>query len=106
MILYPAIDVRGGRCVRLVQGDFDRLTSYGDPVDVARDWEAAGAEWIHMVDLDAAAGEGENGATVTAVTRNVGVPVQLGGGLRDITAVERALERGVSRVILGTAAVE
>jgi len=107
MQLIPAIDLRDGRCVRLVQGDFDQTTVYGDdPVAVAQRWEAAGATRIHVVDLDGAkAGRPTQTATVAAIVRAVAVPVQLGGGLRDADAVAAALDLGVSDVILGTAAV-
>lgn len=107
MQLIPAIDLRDGRCVRLVQGDFDQTTVYGDdPVATAQRWEAAGATRIHVVDLDGAkAGRPTQTATVAAIVRAVAVPVQLGGGLRDADAVAAALDLGVSDVILGTAAV-
>lgn len=107
MELIPAIDLRDGRCVRLVQGDFDQTTVYGDdPAEVARRWEAAGATRIHVVDLDGAkAGRPTQTATVAAIVRAVGVPVQLGGGLRDQAAVDTAFDLGVADVILGTAAV-
>ena len=107
MELIPAIDLRDGRCVRLVQGDFDQTTVYGDdPVAVAQRWEAAGATRIHVVDLDGAkAGRPTQTDTVAAIVRAVGVPVQLGGGLRDQAAVETAFGLGVADVILGTAAV-
>jgi phosphoribosylformimino-5-aminoimidazole carboxamide ribotide isomerase len=101
--LYPAIDVRGGRCVRLVQGDFDRETVYGaDPVEVARSYEAAGAPWIHVVDLDAARRQGTNRPLVEAVAAAVSVPVQAGGGVRDGSL----LEAGAARVVVGSAALE
>ena len=103
MDLYPAIDLRGGRCVRLVQGDFDRETVYGDdPVAVARGYEAAGAPWIHVVDLDAARRQGTNRDLVVAVAAAVGVPVQSGGGVRDGSL----LDAGVGRVVVGSAALE
>ena len=107
MQLIPAIDLRDGRCVRLVQGDFDQTTVYGDdPVAMAQRWEAAGATRIHVVDLDGAkAGRPTQTATVAAIVRAVAVPVQLGGGLRDADTVAAALDLGVSDVILGTAAV-
>lgn len=107
MQLIPAIDLRDGRCVRLVQGDFDQTTVYGDdPVATAQRWEAAGATRIHVVDLDGAkAGRPTQTATVAAIVRAVAVPVQLGGGLRDADTVAAALDLGVSDVILGTAAV-
>jgi phosphoribosylformimino-5-aminoimidazole carboxamide ribotide isomerase len=107
-IIYPAIDIRGGKAVRLVQGDYNRETVYNDnPIDAARDWEAQGAAWIHLVDLDGAkAGHPVNDALIGEIARSVKVPVQIGGGLRTEADVERLLSLGVSRVILGTAAIE
>jgi phosphoribosylformimino-5-aminoimidazole carboxamide ribotide isomerase len=107
MIVYPAIDLRGGRCVRLTQGDFGRETVYGDdPVTVARRWEALGARWLHVVDLDGArAGQPVQASLVAAICAAVRIPVQVGGGLRDAAAVERVLEAGAARVVLGTIAV-
>src|SRR5262249_16254119 len=107
MIVYPAIDLRGGRCVRLTQGDFARETVYGDdPVVVARRWAALGARWLHVVDLDGArAGRPVQAALVAAICSAVGIPVQVGGGLRDAAAVETVLEAGAARVVLGTLAV-
>ncbi len=108
MILYPAIDLREGRCVRLVQGDFDRETSYDDdPISVARSFVAAGAEWLHVVDLDAArrleGGTGaDNRTLIEALAAAVRIPIQVGGGVRDATL----LERGVARVVVGSLAVE
>ncbi|MEY2434559.1 MAG: phosphoribosylformimino-5-aminoimidazole carboxamide ribotide isomerase [Acidimicrobiaceae bacterium] len=101
--LYPAIDVRGGRVVRLHQGDFDQETVYDDdPVAVARSFETAGAKWIHVVDLDAARRAGSNRDVVVAVAAAVSIPVQTGGGVRDGSL----LDAGVARVVLGSAAVE
>ncbi len=107
-IIYPAIDIRDGKCVRLVQGDYSRETVYNeDPVSVARDWEAQGGQWIHLVDLDGAkAGHPVNHALIGRIAQAVKVPVQVGGGLRTEADVERLLGLGVSRVILGTAAIE
>ncbi|MEB3103166.1 1-(5-phosphoribosyl)-5-[(5-phosphoribosylamino)methylideneamino]imidazole-4-carboxamide isomerase [Ferviditalea candida] len=107
-IIYPAIDIRGGKCVRLVQGDYNRETVYNDnPVEVARQWKAQGAEWIHLVDLDGAkAGHPVNEDVIGEIARSVDIPVQVGGGLRTREDVERLLSKGVSRVILGTAAIE
>ncbi|MFL5906755.1 MAG: 1-(5-phosphoribosyl)-5-[(5-phosphoribosylamino)methylideneamino]imidazole-4-carboxamide isomerase [Solirubrobacterales bacterium] len=107
MILYPAIDIRGGKTVRLAQGDYDRETAYDDdPVVAARRWADAGARWLHVVDLDGArAGEPVNLEHVRRIVATVGVPVQLGGGLRDSKKVEEAFSSGVERVVLGTAAV-
>ncbi len=105
--LYPAIDLSAGRCVRLVKGDFAQQTTYGDPVEVARAYVAAGATALHVVDLDAArTGERRNRDIVRAIAAAVPVPVQLGGGLRDDEAVDGALADGATRVVLGTAAVE
>lgn len=107
-VIYPAIDIRDGKCVRLVQGDYNRETVYNeDPVAVARDWEAQGGEWIHLVDLDGAkAGQPVNHELIGRIAKAVKVPVQVGGGLRKEEDVERLIGLGVSRVILGTAAIE
>jgi phosphoribosylformimino-5-aminoimidazole carboxamide ribotide isomerase len=101
--LYPAIDLRGGRVVRLHQGDFDQETVYDDdPLAVARSFEAAGARWLHVVDLDAARRTGSNRDVVVAVARSVSVPVQTGGGGRDASL----LDDGVRRIVVGSAAIE
>src|SRR5207249_9961846 len=101
VIVLPAIDIRGGRAVRLTRGDPAAETVYGpDPVEVARRFEAAGAAMLHVVDLDAALGSGENGAVVGAVCAAVSIPVQVGGGLRSLEAVGRALGVGASRAVL------
>ena len=107
MILYPAIDIRGGRCVRLIEGDFGRETAYdSDPAAAARRWAAAGAEWLHVVDLDGAvAGAPINRDTVKAIRAAVEAPMQLGGGLRRLTDLEDAFAAGIDRVILGTGAL-
>ena len=107
MILYPAIDIRGGRCVRLVEGDFDRETSYdSDPSLAARRWVEAGAEWLHVVDLDGAVeGKPTNGQAIAQIRAAVDVPIQLGGGLRLLTDLEDAFSAGVNRAILGTVAL-
>lgn len=106
--LYPAIDLLGGRCVRLYQGDYERETVYGDdPVAQAQAFEAEGARWIHVVDLDAArSGEPVNRDVVAAIAAGVSVPVQSGGGVRDEAAAESLFEAGVARVVVGTAALE
>ncbi|HTN99622.1 MAG TPA: HisA/HisF-related TIM barrel protein, partial [Microthrixaceae bacterium] len=106
--LYPAIDLRAGRCVRLYQGDYGQETVYGDdPVAQALAFEAAGAPWIHVVDLDAArTGEPVNRDVVGAIAAAVGVPVQTGGGIRDEASAEALFDAGVARVVLGTAALE
>ncbi|MDR4305980.1 1-(5-phosphoribosyl)-5-[(5-phosphoribosylamino)methylideneamino]imidazole-4-carboxamide isomerase [Chelatococcus sambhunathii] len=107
MILYPAIDLKGGAVVRLRQGDMDQATVYGsDPAAQAESFEADGFEWLHVVDLDGAfAGESRNAGAVEGILGRVKMPVQLGGGIRDMAGVEAWLGRGVTRVILGTAAV-
>jgi phosphoribosylformimino-5-aminoimidazole carboxamide ribotide isomerase len=107
VILFPAIDLKEGRCVRLVQGDMDQATVFNDdPAAQAAAFEAQGFEWLHVVDLDGAfAGKPMNGAAVDAILARVGVPVQLGGGIRDMKTVEGWLAKGVARVIIGTAAV-
>jgi phosphoribosylformimino-5-aminoimidazole carboxamide ribotide isomerase len=107
LILYPAIDIRGGKAVRLMQGDYERETAYDDdPVVAARRWVDGGARWLHVVDLDGArAGEPVNLEHVRRIVAAVNVPVQLGGGLRDSKKVEEAISSGAERVVLGTAAV-
>ena len=107
MILYPAIDIRDGRTVRLVQGDYERETAYDDdPVVAARRWADDGARWLHVVDLDGArAGEPRNLEHVQRIVAAVDIPIQFGGGLRDSVKVEEAIATGVERVVLGTAAV-
>jgi phosphoribosylformimino-5-aminoimidazole carboxamide ribotide isomerase len=108
LLLYPAIDLRGGRVVRLYQGDFDKETAYGmDPVAVAEGYAAAGAQWIHVVDLDAArTGTPENRPVIAAIAEAVDINVQASGGVRDQASAEELLACGVDRVVLGTAAVE
>lgn len=107
MIIYPAIDLKGGRCVRLSQGRADEETVYAEnPAEMAAQFKAAGSEWIHVVDLDGAfTGEPQNLAAVQAIAA-LGMKVQLGGGLRTRAAIERAFGFGVSRVVIGTRAVE
>jgi phosphoribosylformimino-5-aminoimidazole carboxamide ribotide isomerase len=108
VILYPAIDVRGGRTVRLLRGDYDQETVYdADPLDAARRWTEQGARFLHVVDLDGAReGTPVNLARVRDIVAAVEVPVQLGGGLRDGESVAAALEAGAGRVVLGTGALE
>ncbi len=107
MDLYPAIDIRDGGAVRLTQGDFDRQSDYGDPLALAARFVAGGARWLHVVDLDAArSGTPVNRATVLAIARASSVPVETGGGVRTLEDVAELLDGGVSRVILGTAALE
>lgn len=108
MLLFPAIDLRGGRCVRLYQGDFAAETTYAeDPAEVAAAFAAAGAQWLHVVDLDAArTGELANLAQVGAIVAAAGLPVQYGGGVRSVEVAARLAEVGVARVVIGTAALE
>ncbi|MFT4306652.1 MAG: bifunctional 1-(5-phosphoribosyl)-5-((5-phosphoribosylamino)methylideneamino)imidazole-4-carboxamide isomerase/phosphoribosylanthranilate isomerase PriA [Microbacterium sp.] len=107
LILLPAVDVAGGRAVRLTQGAAGSETGYGDPVDAALEWARHGAEWIHLVDLDAAFGRGSNAAVLRRVIKAVkGVQVELSGGIRDDATLEAALESGAARINLGTAALE
>ncbi|MGL4438721.1 MAG: 1-(5-phosphoribosyl)-5-[(5-phosphoribosylamino)methylideneamino]imidazole-4-carboxamide isomerase [Bosea sp. (in: a-proteobacteria)] len=107
MILFPAIDLKNGQCVRLQQGDMERATVFGDdPAAQASNFEAQGFRWLHVVDLDGAfAGKPMNGRAVDAILARVAFPVQLGGGIRDMATVEGWLAKGVARVIIGTAAV-
>ena len=108
MILYPAIDLKDGNAVRLVHGDMDQTTVFNDdPAAQALSFEDAGCEWLHLVDLNGAfAGEPVNAAPVEAILKACKVPTQLGGGIRDMATIERWLDRGLTRVILGTVAVE
>ena len=108
MEIFPSIDLRGGKVVRLSQGDYDRQTTYGDdPVAVAETFIAAGAKWIHMVDLDAAlTGERTNADAIAAVCEQTDALVELGGGIRDDQAVADAIDLGVARVIVGSAALK
>ena len=108
MIVIPAIDLRGGRCVRLMQGDFARETVYGDdPVQMALRWQAAGATMLHVVDLDGAkAGYPAQAAIVSAIARALTIPTELGGGLRSLDHLAAAFAGGVARAVLGTAAIE
>lgn len=107
MILYPAIDIRGGRAVRLLQGDYERETAYdADPVDAARRWAGEGAEFLHVVDLDGAkAGSPQNLDAVGRIAAAVRCPIQVGGGLRDSGSVRQVLDAGAERVVIGTAAL-
>ena len=108
MILFPAIDLRGGRVVRLTEGDYDRMTVYGEsPVETAQAFRAAGATHLHLVDLDGAKdGAQTNLGVISAIARKTGLFVQVGGGARDEAGVRRYLDAGAARVILGTMAVE
>ncbi len=107
MILYPAIDLKDGQCVRVVRGDLSTATVFNNnPADQARAWMAAGFRWLHVVDLNGSvSGRVVNGEAVEAILESVSIPVQLGGGIRSLDDISRWIDRGVSRVILGTAAV-
>ncbi|NTW38820.1 MAG: bifunctional 1-(5-phosphoribosyl)-5-((5-phosphoribosylamino)methylideneamino)imidazole-4-carboxamide isomerase/phosphoribosylanthranilate isomerase PriA [Cellulomonadaceae bacterium] len=104
--LLPAVDVADGQAVRLVQGEAGSETSYGEPLQAALDWQAGGAEWIHLVDLDAAFGRGSNAELLARVVDALDVKVEMSGGIRDDASLERALATGCTRVNLGTAALE
>ncbi|MFC0682117.1 bifunctional 1-(5-phosphoribosyl)-5-((5-phosphoribosylamino)methylideneamino)imidazole-4-carboxamide isomerase/phosphoribosylanthranilate isomerase PriA [Lysobacter korlensis] len=107
LVLLPAVDVASGKAVRLTQGEAGTETNYGDPVDAALEWIDQGAEWIHLVDLDAAFGRGNNRATIKKVVKNArSVNVELSGGIRDDASLEAALATGAKRINLGTAALE
>lgn len=104
--LLPAVDVKDGRAVRLVQGELAAETAYGHPLEVALEFQAAGAEWLHLVDLDAAFGRGENSALLAEVVGKLDIKVELSGGIRDDETLRRALATGCTRINLGTAALE
>ena len=108
MIIIPAIDIKDGKCVRLAQGDFDRVTTYANnPVDMAITWMEQGAELIHIVDLDGSvAGLPRNAKIILELAKKVDIPIQVGGGIRDMETIEFYLSNGVGRVILGTAALQ
>jgi len=106
LVLLPAVDVSGGQAVRLVQGEAGSETNYGDPLAAALDWQAAGAQWIHLVDLDAAFGRGNNAELLANVVEQLDVDVELSGGIRDDDSLAAALATGARRVNLGTAALE
>lgn len=107
MIIYPAIDLRGRKCVRLTQGCYHEMTVFSDdPVEIALRWQDAGAGWLHVVDLDAARGEGPaNRGIIEEIVKRVSIPVQTGGGIRTMADIEDRIAMGISRVILGTSAV-
>lgn len=107
MIIYPAIDIKEGKCVRLVQGKFDDVTVYSDdPVEMALKWEREGAVYLHVIDLDGArTGELRNFSIIRDIAAKLGIPVQMGGGIRTIESIEYVINEGIQRVILGTSAV-
>jgi phosphoribosyl isomerase A len=104
--LLPAVDVKDGRAVRLVQGELAKETIYGNPLEVALEFQSAGAEWIHLVDLDAAFGRGDNSEILAEVVGRLDIKIELSGGIRDSQTLERALATGCQRINLGTAALE
>ena len=106
LVLLPAVDVVDGQAVRLVQGEAGSETNYGSPRDAALAWQNAGAEWVHLVDLDAAFGRGSNRDMLAGVIGELDVQVELSGGIRDDASLEAALATGCARVNLGTAAIE
>ncbi|GAA1739510.1 bifunctional 1-(5-phosphoribosyl)-5-((5-phosphoribosylamino)methylideneamino)imidazole-4-carboxamide isomerase/phosphoribosylanthranilate isomerase PriA [Microbacterium paludicola] len=107
LILLPAVDVQGGKAVRLTQGAAGTETDYGDPIEAAENWAKQGAEWIHLVDLDAAFGRGSNAGILRKVIKHMrGINVELSGGIRDDASLEAALDSGAQRINLGTAALE
>jgi phosphoribosylanthranilate isomerase len=106
LTLLPAVDVANGQAVRLVQGAAGSETSYGDPLEAALAWQSAGAEWLHLVDLDAAFGRGSNAELLAQVTGKLDIKVEMSGGIRDDASLERALSTGCARVNIGTAAME
>src|SRR5690625_3680401 len=107
MIIFPAIDILNGKCVRLIQGDYNQERIYGDsPVEMAKQWEQKGAEYIHIVDLDGAkTGDSINKTVIKDIANTVSIPVQVGGGIRNMDIIDDFLSNGVSRVIIGTAAI-
>ena len=108
MIMFPAIDIRGGKCVRLFKGDFQQETVFSDsPAEMARKWQSQGAEYLHLVDLDGAlAGSSQNLAAIEKILEAVDIPTELGGGIRTMEQIDQLLAMGISRVILGSVAVK
>ena len=108
MILFPAIDIRDGKCVRLIQGDYDQEIIYNDsPTAMALEWEKQGADYIHVVDLDGAkTGNSLNREAIQAIAKSISIPVQVGGGIRSMEIIDAHIASGVSRVIIGTAAIQ
>lgn len=107
MVLVPAIDMLNGQCIRLYKGDYNKVTVYGDPVEIGKKWQEMGAEMIHLVDLDGAeAGNPKNLEVIKKLVETLDIPLELGGGIRSMDTIKMYLDLGVQRVILGTAAVE
>ncbi len=107
MIIYPAIDIRGGKAVRLIEGDYNRETVFdADPLDAAQRWQSDGAEWVHIVDLDGARdGVRANAELIARIRAEISVSIQLGGGMRGMTDIEAAMKLGIDRIVIGSAAV-
>lgn len=107
MIIYPAIDIRGGKCVRLTQGRYDDITIFSDdPVNMAKQFQNAGAKYLHIVDLDAARGDGDNREIISQIVKELSIPVQTGGGIRSMADIDEVLGFGVERIIIGTLAIK
>ena len=108
MIIFPAIDIKNGKVVRLLQGQFDQITEYAqDPIEMAKKWELKGAKWLHIVDLDGAlTGESKNSDIIYKIAQSIKIPIQIGGGIRSKKTITSYLENGIKRVILGTKVVE
>src|SRR5262245_40636074 len=108
MIIFPAIDIKNGQVVRLIQGKFDQVTAYSkDPVSVAKHWESVGAQWLHVVDLDGAqTGVIQNLDIILKIVTSINIPIQMGGGVRQLKDAENLLQGGVKRVVVGTKAIE
>ena len=108
MKLYPAIDLKDGKCVRLLQGDYNEVTVYGqDPAQMAKKWESLGGDYLHIVDLDGAkAGKGVNEQAICSIVNAIEIPIEVGGGIRSMADIQCQLDRGVDRVILGSAAIK
>lgn len=105
MTIYPAIDIRGGKCVRLVHGELKNEKIYGDPMEFAKKWEAEGSSYLHIIDLDGAFATGDNSRLISKIAQSVKIPVQVGGGVRTRDDIKKFLDSGCSRVVLGTMAV-
>lgn len=108
VIIFPAIDIKDNKCVRLKQGDFNKVDVYSDdPLEMAKEWESKGAEFLHLVDLDGARGDGfNNKESIERIVKNIKIPIQLGGGIRSEEKAKHLLDLGVNRIILGTVAIE
>jgi len=106
MIIIPAVDIKDGKCVQMIGGKLGTEKFYGDPIEIALKWQSDGAKLIHIVDLDAAIGTGDNSEIVAEICRRIDIPVEFGGGIRDIDRVRKLINMGIDRIILGTFAIE